>query len=194
MTLRSPRERMIQTLSYEICALCLAVPFYALIADRAAGSATVVMLAMMAAEMIWAPLHDTVFDLTDLRLSGRLASDRPKRWRVVHAVSREFTTMIVTLPVLMAFGGHGFWEGFWLDLSLTLMYSIYGFFFYLGFDWVRPMVPVSVPVSRPVPVAPRACYLLPPFARITATVRVVDPNESPPRAAAATARSSTVAG
>lgn len=108
MTLRSPRERIIQTLAYEVCALCLAVPFYALTADRAAGAATVVMIAMMAAEMLWAPLHDTVFDFSDMKLSGRVASDRPKRWRVVHALSREFTTMVVTLPVLMWIGRHSF--------------------------------------------------------------------------------------
>ncbi len=55
MTLRSPRQRIIQTLAYEACALALAVPFYALIADREAGAATVVMLAMMGAERIWGP-------------------------------------------------------------------------------------------------------------------------------------------
>ena len=55
MTLRSQCQRIIQTLAYEACALALAVPFYALIADRDAGAATVVMLAMMGAERIWGP-------------------------------------------------------------------------------------------------------------------------------------------
>ncbi len=180
MTLRSPRERIIQTLAYEVCALCLAVPFYALIADRAAGAAIGVMVAMMSAEMLWAPLHDTVFDFTDLKLSGGLASDRPKRWRVVHALSREFTTMVVTLPVLMWMGGHSFWQGFWLDVGLTLLYAGYGFFFYLGFDRLRPVVPrQQAAKGKPV-----ECYVLPPLAWISAPVRVVAPVERQSRATA----------
>lgn len=178
MTLRSPRERLIQILSYEACALCLAVPFYAVIADQGAAEATVVMAAMMLAEMIWAPLHDTVFDFADLKLSARLASDRPKRWRLVHALSREFTTMVVTLPVIMYFGGHGFAQAFALDLGLTLMYAVYGYFFYLGFDWLRPVVPRQTPVVR----ARLDCYLLSPLARTPAAARVMAPKEGQPRA------------
>ena len=168
MTLRSPKERLIQILAYEFCALCLAVPFYALIAGREAGSATLVMAGMMLAEMIWAPLHDTVFDYADFRATRRLASDRPKRWRIVHALSREFTTMAVTLPVIIVLGGHSFWEGFWLDLGLTLMYSVYGFFFYLGFDWLRPVVPK--PRTKPVKTTGR--FLLLPLARINPPANV----------------------
>jgi uncharacterized membrane protein len=174
MTLRSPKERLIQILAYEFCALCIAVPFYALIAGREAGAATVVMVGMMLAEMIWAPLHDTVFDYADFRATRRVASDRPKRWRVVHALSREFTTMAVTLPVIILLGGHSFWEGFWLDLGLTLMYSVYGFFFYLGFDILRPVVPRP----RVNAVKSTGRYVLLPLARINAPVSVRAANES----------------
>lgn len=173
MTLRSPKERLIQIIAYEVCALCLAVPAYALIAGRETGAATVVMAGMMLAEMLWAPLHDTVFDYVDFRASRRVASDRPKRWRVVHALSREFTTMVVTLPVIMVLGEHSFWQGFWLDLGLTLMYSVYGFFFYLGFDWLRPVVPRL----RTKPVKSNGRYLLAPLARINPPANLMAANE-----------------
>ncbi len=179
MTLRSPRERLIQILSYEACALCFAVPLYAVLADQGAQAATVVMAAMMLAEMLWAPLHDTVFDFADLRLSGRLASDRPKRWRLVHALSREFTTMVVTVPVIVVFGGHSFAQAFAWDLGLTLMYAVYGYFFYQCFDWVRPVVPRQTAAMC----KPRGRYLLSPLARTPAPARVMAPKESQPRAA-----------
>lgn len=148
MTLRSPRERIFQTICYEICALSVSVPLYALMADKDAGPAVSVMVAMMIAETIWASIHDFLFDWTDLRLSGRVASNRPKRWRAVHAISHEGSAMIVTLPVLMWTGGHHFWAAFVLDLGLTLMYACYAFVFYLVFDWFRPVVPRHQPVEK----------------------------------------------
>ena len=74
MTLRSPRERLIQTISYEIGGLCLSVPLVVLFGGGTAGEAFWLMLALAAAVLIWSPIHNTVFDWLDLRLSGRLAT------------------------------------------------------------------------------------------------------------------------
>ncbi len=63
------------------------------------------MLALSAAVLVWSPVHNTVFDWLDLRLSGRVASDRPQRWRLVHAASHEATTVIVTLPIWSGWAG-----------------------------------------------------------------------------------------
>ncbi len=148
MTLRSPRERIIMLCAYEICALGLSVPFYALQADRGGSQALITMLAMMLAEMIWAMAHDYGFDRADFRLSGRVASARPRRWRVVHALSREGTTVVVTLPVLIFMGGHGFTEALLLDLQLTLLYAGYAFVFYVVYDRIRPVVPQIIAASH----------------------------------------------
>jgi uncharacterized membrane protein len=145
MTLRSPRERLIQTLSYEIGGLCLSVPLVAVFGGGTAGEAFWLMLALAAAVLIWSPIHNTAFDWLDLRLSGRLASDRPQRWRLVHAASHEATTVVVTLPILIWFGGFSFWTALLADLGLTLLYAAYAYVFHLVYDRLRPVRPLPEP-------------------------------------------------
>lgn len=145
MTLRSPRERMIQTISYEVGGLCLSVPLVALLGGGTTGEAFWLMLALSAAVLVWSPVHNTVFDWVDLRLSGRLASDRPQRWRLVHAASHEATTVVVTLPILIWLGGFNFWEALLADLGLTLLYAAYAYVFHLVYDWLRPVRPMTEP-------------------------------------------------
>lgn len=88
-------------LLYEIGGLCLSVPLFVAFGGGTPGEAVVLMLALSAAVVIWSPLHNTLFDWADWRLSGRLASDRPQRWRLVHAISHEATTLVVTVPNLV---------------------------------------------------------------------------------------------
>lgn len=139
MALRSARERLYQTLAYEAGGLLLATPFYALYTGHGAGEGLAVMAALSVAVMLLSPLHNTVFDWMDLRLSGRLASDRPHRWRMVHAASHETTALVATTPILVWLGGHGWIEALLLDLALTLFYGVYAYAFHLAYDRLRPM-------------------------------------------------------
>lgn len=142
MTLRSPRERVIQTFAYEAGGLCLSVPLYAVFGQGTTGEAFGLMLSLSIAVLIWSPVHNTVFDWADFRFSGRLASDRPQRLRLVHAVSHEATTLVVTLPILMVLGGLSFWAALVVDLGLTALYAVYAYVFHLGYDRLRPMRPM----------------------------------------------------
>jgi uncharacterized membrane protein len=139
MSLRSTRERLIQTLAYEIGGLCLSVPLFILFGGGTAGEAFTLMLALSVAVLAWSPVHNTLFDFADFRLSGRLASDRPQRWRLLHAISHEATTLVVTLPILMGLGGLSFWAALLADLGLTLLYTVYAYVFHLVYDRLRPM-------------------------------------------------------
>ena len=139
MSLRSARERLLQTLAYEAGGLVLSVPLVALVGGGTAAEAFALMLTLSIAVMLWSPLHNTLFDWADLRLSGRVASDRPQRWRLVHAASHEATTVVVTLPILMWLGGLGFWAALVTDLGLTLLYTAYAYLFHLLYDRLRPV-------------------------------------------------------
>jgi uncharacterized membrane protein len=139
MTLRSSRERVIQSLAYEAGGLGLSVPLFAIFGGGTTGEAFWLMLALSAAVLIWSPFHNTVFDWLEFRLSGRLASDRPKRWRMVHAVSIETTIMLVTVPIMMGLGGLTFQGAILADLGLTLLYVAYAYVFHLVYDQLRPM-------------------------------------------------------
>lgn len=147
MTLRSPRERLIQTIAYEVGGLCLSVPLVVLYGGGSAGEAFTLMLALSVAVMVWSPIHNTLFDWADLRLSGRLASDRPQSWRLVHAASHEATTVVVTLPILIWLGGLDFWAALLADLGLTLLYAAYAYVFHLVYDRLRPVRPTAHPAQ-----------------------------------------------
>jgi uncharacterized membrane protein len=142
MTLRSPRERLTQTIAYEVGGLCLSVPLVAGLGHGTTREAFWLMLALSAAVLVWSPLHNSVFDRVDLRLSGRLASDRPHRWRLVHAASHEATTVVVTLPILIWLGNLSLWAALLADLGLTFLYTGYAYVFHLVYDRLRPVQPV----------------------------------------------------
>ena len=137
--LRSKRERVIQTLSYEAGGLAIATPLYMAVFGVNVWGSAGLMIALSVAVLIWTPIYNTVFDRLDLRFAQRIASDRPMLWRVVHAIGLEATTVFFTVPVVMLVGGHGFVEALIVDIALTLVYTIYGFLFHLAYDRARPV-------------------------------------------------------
>lgn len=148
MALRSARERALQTLSYEAGGLLLATPLYAALAGGGTRDGMILVAALAGAVMIWSPLHNTVFDWIEWRLAQRVASDRPQVWRLVHALSHEASSVVVTLPVILWLTDHGIGAALLVDLGLTLFYAGYAYLFHLGYDRLRPVLQqVGQPVS-----------------------------------------------
>jgi len=139
MGLRTFRDRIVQTILYEAGGLVVVTPLYAAVMDRGAVESAGLMLALSAAVLVWAPLHNSAFDLIDLRLTGRVASDRPRGLRVVHAASCELSTLVVTLPILVWIGGHCLGAALAVDLGLTVGYTVYAYGFFVFYDWWRPV-------------------------------------------------------
>lgn len=141
MTLRTARERVIQTLAYEAGGLAVATPLYTLAFGTAAGESFVVLAAVAVAMMIWSPIHNSLFDLVEWRMVRRVASDRPHAQRVLHALSHEVTAAIVTVPILMLFGALGFVEALVADIGLSAVYALYAYVFHCFYDRLRPIQP-----------------------------------------------------
>ena len=139
MALRNLNERILQTLTYELGGVLLVTPIYALLFGDTTSQSLVVMASLSLATLIWLPLHNTAFDWLDLRLSGRLASDRPKHLRLLHALSLEITVCLITTPLLVWLGGHTWAAAFMIDLALSFAYAAYGYVFHLGYDHFRPV-------------------------------------------------------
>lgn len=137
--LRSRRERVIQTLSYEVGGLAIATPLYMVVFGENVWGSAGLMIALSIAVLVWTPIYNTAFDRLDLHFADRIASDRPTMWRVVHAIGLEATTVFLTVPIVMVVGGHGFVEALVVDIALTLVYTIYGFVFHLAYDRARPV-------------------------------------------------------
>ncbi len=147
MVLRSARERLLQTVLYELGGLLLVTPLYGIVTGHTAAEAMFLLIAVSIATMSWAAFHNTVFDYFEQKHTGRVASDRPQALRFVHAASTEVTSVIVTTPVIMAIGKYGFWDALLVDIGLTLIYSAYAYLFHIAFDFIRP---IQIPQLSPV--------------------------------------------
>jgi uncharacterized membrane protein len=139
MVLRSTRERVYQTLAYEIGGILLATPLYAILFGKDTSQSLALLIAMSVAVLVWSPIHNTLFDWLDWRWNRRVASDRPHGLRFVHAATHEATAFVVTLPVIMLIGGHGFWTAAALDIGFTLLYAAYAYVFHIAYDRLRPV-------------------------------------------------------
>ncbi len=138
MYLRTAR-RALQTLVFEGGGVLICLPIYILVLGGTVAEGVQLFVAIVLVCLVWTPLHNSVFDRIDLRLSGRRASDRPHSIRILHAVSHEGTSAIVTIPVIMLIGGFGFREAVLVDIGLTLVDLAYAYLFHLGYDRWRPV-------------------------------------------------------
>jgi uncharacterized membrane protein len=139
MSLRSGRERILQAVTFELSGLAIVVPIHALLSDARADASALLVASLAVIVALWSPLFNAVFDRIDLALSGRLASDRPHRLRLVHAAMLELSALGVTVPVVMHLGGYGFRDALFFDMALTVFYTLYAYVFHLAYDRLRPV-------------------------------------------------------
>lgn len=140
MALRNFHERVYQTITYELGGILLVTPIYIFVFGASGGQSFAVMASLSIATLIWFPLHNTAFDWLDLRLTGRLASDRPTNLRALHALSHEITVCLITTPLLIWLGGHSLGEAILIDLALSFAYAAYAYVFHLVYDRFRPVI------------------------------------------------------
>lgn len=139
MTLRAPKERVFQTLCFEAGGVALVSPAYAYLTGTsvAGGLTTIALLSIVV--MTWAPIYNTLFDYVERAHSGRLASDRSKRLRILHAILHEASSVLLTCPLLIWLGGHSLTSALFINASLTITYAVYTFVFHMLYDRWRPV-------------------------------------------------------
>ncbi len=136
---RSLRERVLQTCAFEAIGIAFVTPLFMAFYGGHASESLSLMLAISLAVMVWAPLYGWLFDRIEGRKTGRVASDRSTRGRVLHAFLYEITSAGMTLPLAMALGGLTFGQAIGLNLWLTLFYVAYAYVFFLTYDRLRPV-------------------------------------------------------
>jgi uncharacterized membrane protein len=137
--IRNLRERVIQTLWFELIGLVLVAPLFAFFSGVTAGDSFLLLLVLAIVVTLWSGLYNSAFDLAELRLAGRVASDRPHRWRAVHTIGLETSAIVLTWPLMVALTPLGWYEALVAELGLTLAYVAYGYLFHLAFDRLRPV-------------------------------------------------------
>lgn len=145
--LRSRRERVIQTLWFEAIGLLLVAPLYAVVAGSGLRESFAMIAVVSLVVMTWSAVYNTLFDMLELRWTGRVASERPHRVRTLHALLHELSAVIVSCPVIYAMTPLSWGEALVADLGLTLAYAAYAYVFHLVFDRLRPVWPTGAASS-----------------------------------------------
>ena len=86
-SLRSARERVLQTLWFEGLGLVIVAPLYGWVAGAGMAESFALIAAVSLAVMVWAALFNTVFDAIEWRLAGRVASEQ----HGAHRATAEFS-------------------------------------------------------------------------------------------------------
>lgn len=142
---RTWTERVLQVVLFEVSALLIAVPLYSRLIGVGTRESTRVLIVVSVAVLLWASLHNFVFDRCESRLRLRSASDRTVKLRILHAVSHEASAALVSVPILVLLGDLPWLTALWADIGLSVVYAAFAFVFYAAYDRVRP---VRQPIRR----------------------------------------------
>ena len=140
--MRGVRERVIQTLAFEVVGLAIVSLPFAYLSGATAGDSLALLATLSIVITLWGALYNTAFDHIERRVAGRVASERPPRWRVLHALALEASALVVTWPLIVALTPLTWRQAIVAEVGLTLAYAAYGYCFHLAFDHLRP-VPTS---------------------------------------------------
>lgn len=138
-SLRDARERMLQAVCYEAGGIVLMTPLCSELALLEPGSSVVLLAGLSLAVMAWSVVFNAVFDRIELARTGRRASARPPRVRLVHALLFESTAVVVTCPIILVLTDWSFAGALGADVGLSLLYAVYGYAFHRVYDFVRPV-------------------------------------------------------
>lgn len=139
--LRSLKDRIRQVALFELIGLVLITPGFAWLSGQSLESSLglLALLSLMAA--LWNGGYNSAVDWLQAHHFGTRADQRSWRGRVLHALCFEGGLLLLTLPVIVAWTGLGWWGALMADLVLALVYTAYAFVFNLGYDRFFPIVP-----------------------------------------------------
>lgn len=137
--MRSLKERVFQTLGYEITALLILVPIYQFVFSSSTQESWTLLVTLAIAVMIFSPLHNTIFDKIEASITNKNATQRTKKVRLLHACTHEATAITVTLPIIMYIAKMSFFEALLVDIGLTIAYAIHAYIYYWFFDVLFPL-------------------------------------------------------
>ncbi|SDU13305.1 Uncharacterized membrane protein [Pseudomonas pohangensis] len=136
--IRSFRERLLQCLCYEAIGVCAFMPLVSLLLDKQAGAALLLLLPLSLAAVSTTVLFNSLFDHLEYKHCGRLASNRPHRVRLFHALLLEVCVALATVP-LIKYQLHLSWlQALAADAVLMVLYALYGYLFFWAYDRLRP--------------------------------------------------------
>ncbi len=137
--MRGARERLWQTLGFELLGLAFVTPLFSLATGTGLQQSLRLLMLLSLVVMVWTALYNTVFDVIEARTVGRVASARTAGWRLLHAVGLEVSSVVCSLPVIVASSAMAWREALAADLLLSLVYAAWAYLYHWAYDRLRPV-------------------------------------------------------
>jgi len=130
---RSPSERLIHALLFEVLAIGISAPLAAWITGESMFDMGVLTAVIATMAVLWNMLYNWLFD----RLQARWGFARSYRVRIAHSFGFEFGLILIAIPFVAWWLEVSIWHALVLDIGFVLFYLPYGFLFNLGYDKIR---------------------------------------------------------
>lgn len=136
--LRSLKDRIRYTVIFETILLIMLVPAGMAFYDRAFFDIGLLGVILVLKAMIINVIYNWVFDRIEAR-TGRVASDRPHKLRVVHAIGFEVTLAITSIPIYTWWLHITVLEAILIDVVVTTFIVGYTYVYTLAYDFIFPV-------------------------------------------------------
>ncbi len=150
VAIRSGRDRLRYTLSFEAILMMVLVPVGAAFYDRPLLDIGLLGLVLSGKALIISYVYNVIFDRVDAR-AGRISSNRSTLGRILHALGFELSLLTTSLPIYMVWLDIGLVEAFMADMAVTTFVVAYTYVFTLIYDRVFPVGGHAPPAGRMVP-------------------------------------------
>ncbi len=144
IAIRSGKDRLRYTISFELLLLAILVPIGALVFQRSHLEIGALSLFLAVKAMLLNLLYNWLFDQWDVR-NGRIPTERSWWGRTLHAFGFEVTLTITSLPFIMWWLALNLWQALLTDLAVVSIVMFYTFAFTLCYD---KLFPIAQPVHN----------------------------------------------
>lgn len=143
VTLRTGKDRLRYTISFELLLMAFLVPVGAAFFDKPVAEIGALGVVLAVKAMALNLIYNWAFDRIDAR-AGRVASQRSHVGRILHAIGFEVSLVITSLPIYAWWLGIGLLEALMTDIVVTSFVVAYTYFFTLAYDRLFPLETKSV--------------------------------------------------
>lgn len=144
--LRSGRDRLRYTITFELLLMTMLIPAGMAFFDKSVMDIGLLGAILSSKAMVLNLIYNWGFDRIDAR-SGRIASERSHKGRILHAIGFEASLTLTSLPIYMLWLKIGVVEALAADVVVTTFVVAYTYVFTLAYDKAFPIVrPLAVEV------------------------------------------------
>ncbi|MDA0702466.1 MAG: PACE efflux transporter [Proteobacteria bacterium] len=135
--MRTTRDRISHTISFEIIALLTVTPLGAWAFDMPMKDIGVLAIAGATIAMAWNYVYNLMFDHALLRIAGD--TRKTLATRIVHAILFEIGLLVAFIPFIAWYLAISWVQAFVMDVVFAAFFLVYAFVFNWAYDLIFPI-------------------------------------------------------